>query len=185
MKTWVCNCPDVPDATPDHRPARRVFANGTIHWGMWCRTCGAWDSRPRDTVQQAGADTFNEAVREAFRHQQMARREHERAEQLDGWRAWYFGVYLKTEHWERMRAAVLKRDPICRGCGRRPSEHAHHRTYNRLGCELLTDLIGYCRKCHEAAHRHNVALCPCADCIDARGGSNVPSVFAVVLQGNH
>ena len=30
----------------------------------------------------------------------------------------------------------------------------HHHTYDRLGCELLTDLVPLCRQHHAAVHRH-------------------------------
>jgi hypothetical protein len=132
-------------------------------------------------VDDATADTFTDAVRETFRLEQMAHHEAGRAGQLDVWREWYFAVYLHTPHWQRLRAVVLERDPVCRGCGERTSEHVHHHTYHRLGRELLTDLVGYCRDCHERAHHHNAAMCPCVDCTAARGGQHVPADYAEAL----
>ena len=32
----------------------------------------------------------------------------------------------------------------------------HHLTYERLGCELLSDLTPLCRGCHNEAHRYKI-----------------------------
>ena len=54
---------------------------------------------------------------------------------------------------ERKRAAVLRRcGGVCEGCGEAPAVEVHHLTYQRVGRELLFDLVGVCRACHDAAH---------------------------------
>ena len=60
-----------------------------------------------------------------------------------------YGEYLRTPHWRDLRMSkfreVGRRCQIC-NCGRRIE--IHHRTYERLGCELLSDLTVLCRDCH-------------------------------------
>jgi hypothetical protein len=60
--------------------------------------------------------------------------------------------YLRSGHWMALRSAYLARFGAgCQVCGRSPMD-IHHRTYRRLGAEPLTDLVGLCRECHQAAH---------------------------------
>ena len=42
----------------------------------------------------------------------------------------------------------------CELCPNRDSLQVHHKTYERYGQELLTDLVALCRECH--ARHHNV-----------------------------
>lgn len=61
--------------------------------------------------------------------------------------------YLKTEHWMKKRLQTLKRYNFrCQMCNRKDKLHVHHRTYERRGEELLTDLICLCDKCHAKFH---------------------------------
>lgn len=53
--------------------------------------------------------------------------------------------------WRRIRRVVLNRDPFCKGCGRRPSEHADHiRPKSQGGTNDLANLQGLCGPCHRA-----------------------------------
>ena len=178
--TWTCDC-QYAGWEPDHRPCRRTFANGTDHWGMWCRMCGAWQSLAKSAVDVANADTYNPQRKKDAETARAEMRARDYGAELDEWRRWYFGWYLHTPHWAALRAAVLKRDPVCVGCDQVEAEHAHHLTYARLGCELLTDLVGMCRDCHARVHRHNRAMCPCVDCVTWRGGVKVPATMRVEL----
>lgn len=61
--------------------------------------------------------------------------------------------YLKTDHWRSLREDVLRLSfRMCCKCGRRDRLHVHHRSYARLGCELLEDLTVLCYKCHHKEH---------------------------------
>lgn len=62
--------------------------------------------------------------------------------------------YLKTPEWARLRRLVMARaDGVCERCERKAGEwNVHHLTYDRLGCELLTDLVLLCRRCHQDVH---------------------------------
>lgn len=64
--------------------------------------------------------------------------------------------YLNSPEWQGRRTACLERDGgRCRECGDdgtlAPLE-AHHLTYERVGHELLSDLVTLCRPCHAHAH---------------------------------
>jgi len=62
--------------------------------------------------------------------------------------------YLQTEHW-KILAEETKRlaGYRCQVCNSNDDLHAHHRTYERRGDELQSDLICLCKKCHELFHR--------------------------------
>ncbi|PLS85251.1 MAG: hypothetical protein CYG60_13590 [Actinobacteria bacterium] len=61
--------------------------------------------------------------------------------------------YLKTIEWgARRNRALLQADNRCRICGSTQRLEVHHRTYERLGHELLSDLVVLCRRCHQLFH---------------------------------
>ena len=61
--------------------------------------------------------------------------------------------YLKSPHWAKVRKRyrASKLPQVCLGCDN-PRVEFHHRTYERLGHERLTDLAPVCSKCHAASH---------------------------------
>ena len=64
-----------------------------------------------------------------------------------------YAAYLKTAQWKNIRAVMLKlSDGKCARCGHGlPDLEVHHKTYERLGKERMTDLEVLCRTCHKAA----------------------------------
>ena len=64
--------------------------------------------------------------------------------------------YLRTQHWELVRSAVLKRDQDrCADCGHSTEDkplEVHHITYIRRGKENLEDLLTLCNDCHKERH---------------------------------
>lgn len=60
--------------------------------------------------------------------------------------------YLQSPEWARLRDAVLARDKTCVLCGYGIDLQVHHRTYERVGCELLEDLVALCLQCHRLFH---------------------------------
>lgn len=61
--------------------------------------------------------------------------------------------YLETEHWRaKRREAIAHYGPTCVLCGSYDRVQVHHRSYENLGDEPLTDLIVLCRKCHAKHH---------------------------------
>lgn len=68
-------------------------------------------------------------------------------------RALPYPTYLLTEHWERVRRHALARGEYrCEECDAGSSLDVHHRTYERLGEELPSDLEVLCRSCHRWRH---------------------------------
>lgn len=64
-----------------------------------------------------------------------------------------YAQYLRSEHWANLkrRYRESRLPQACLGCGD-PRFQMHHRTYTRLGHELLTDLMPLCGDCHQAVH---------------------------------
>lgn len=62
--------------------------------------------------------------------------------------------YLRSDHWLRFRASVLKkRGLICEQCNtQQVSVDLHHLTYVRLGEERESDVEVLCRDCHKIRH---------------------------------
>lgn len=66
--------------------------------------------------------------------------------------------HLASPEWAATRRLVFEREKnLCQGCRQARGEHVHHLTYERLGRELLTDLVLFCRACHERAHEKGAA----------------------------
>lgn len=65
----------------------------------------------------------------------------------------YREVYLKSDHWQRVRAsALLRAKHRCESCGSKKRLDVHHLTYRRLGAEAPDDLRVLCRPCRESVH---------------------------------
>lgn len=61
--------------------------------------------------------------------------------------------YLETPEWQERRQRALKRAGYrCQTCNAQGILNVHHRTYERRGCELDSDLIVLCRDCHQKFH---------------------------------
>lgn len=60
-----------------------------------------------------------------------------------------YSKYIQSSAWTTKSKQVRKEyDNRCRLCNRTGIIHAHHRTYERLGIELPTDLTPLCEDCH-------------------------------------
>jgi 5-methylcytosine-specific restriction endonuclease McrA len=77
-----------------------------------------------------------------------------------GWRLNKLGYsnyssYLSSDHWQNIRhLLILERGKTCQICLTIGSKlNAHHRTYERFGNELLSDLILICDDCHRRIHQ--------------------------------
>ena len=63
--------------------------------------------------------------------------------------------YLQSPEWKALKQAKLWRaGNKCQLCKSTTNLHLHHLTYDRLGNELLTDLVLLCSVCHQAQHDH-------------------------------
>lgn len=64
-----------------------------------------------------------------------------------------YAQYLKTDHWQSVRKNALRHARYrCQLCNKQAPLYVHHRTYERRGEELLSDVIALCQLCHEKHH---------------------------------
>lgn len=63
-------------------------------------------------------------------------------------------AYLRSPMWKAKRDLILARAKgRCEVCRRKLPLEVHHKTYENLFNEPLTDLIALCRDCHKFWHR--------------------------------
>lgn len=64
----------------------------------------------------------------------------------------YF-LYLKSPEWAQKREAAIERaGSRCQVCNSPDRLNVHHRTYERIGCEIAGDLTALCEECHQLFH---------------------------------
>lgn len=69
------------------------------------------------------------------------------------WNYDLYGEYMRSDEWNKVRQACLERDGrACMICSATHNLCAHHRNYDRLGYERLSDLTTLCWSCHRHAH---------------------------------
>lgn len=69
--------------------------------------------------------------------------------------------YLKSPEWDTVRQACFTRDGrACVICSRTDALRCHHRTYVRLGSEMLADVSTLCNACHMHAHKRLGLMVP-------------------------
>ena len=62
----------------------------------------------------------------------------------------YYQFYLQSNSWYRLASEAKRLAGYrCRVCNAAGELHAHHRTYERLGGELLDDITVLCKTCHD------------------------------------
>lgn len=72
---------------------------------------------------------------------------------IDELRSLSYQEYLKSTHWISTRYGALERaGRRCQLCNTDKNLQVHHRTYERLGCELWVDLFVVCDGCHKRHH---------------------------------
>lgn len=62
-----------------------------------------------------------------------------------------YNAYLESPNWQEKRKKVLERDSYLCICGERGTI-GHHKTYDNLGQEPLSDLVALCKNCHDGYH---------------------------------
>ena len=62
-----------------------------------------------------------------------------------------YDEYKSSPAWQRKRNAVIQRDGGQCVCGA-PATEMHHKTYNNLGKEPLSELVMLCNECHNRLH---------------------------------
>lgn len=65
-----------------------------------------------------------------------------------------YPAYLRSPHWQRIRALYKEctLEPQDCICGATEGLHLHHMTYERIGAENLGDLTPLCANCHNMIH---------------------------------
>lgn len=64
-----------------------------------------------------------------------------------------YAEYLRSDWWKERRAlAIQQAGGRCQVCNSPDSLNVHHRSYDRLGYEPLSDLTVLCRPCHALFH---------------------------------
>lgn len=157
----ITELPALPSCEHPSTEVRRFRqSNGVLVARVQCLTCGSGLSNVRkDSV--SGFDSlreFDEALRDRWRERMNRAYEERRAlftrDHDAEWWSWY-DAYLRSPAWSRLREQVLARDGhLCQGCRESRATQAHHLTYERVGAELLFDLIALCDRCHERCHPH-------------------------------
>ena len=120
-----------------------------------CDRCGkeAWvprNSRTEDS-QYYVCDSCRQAERASTREWWT-----QREQEISRLRSMSYPEYLKTDHWQNVRRAALKRAKYrCQVCNTNQSVlHVHHRTYENRGQELARDVIVLCETCHRTFHEN-------------------------------
>lgn len=63
--------------------------------------------------------------------------------------------YLETSAWKAKRRQKFRQAGYrCQICNSGGTLNVHHRTYERVGNELLEDLVVLCRNCHDLFYEH-------------------------------
>jgi len=99
---------------------------------------------------------FDVAARDAYweRDKVDAKSIADEAERRLQERRTFYTQYLQSDAWREKRRLVIERQSnICSGCRMAPITEVHHLSYDNLGDELLWQLQGVCRACHEKAHK--------------------------------
>lgn len=74
------------------------------------------------------------------------------------WKSWYYGTYLKSEWWEKLKEKILSRDNYtCRLCGCQAT-CVHHKSYDIDVLNGLADekLVSLCGGCHLRQHPEKI-----------------------------
>lgn len=110
------------------------------------RFATAWEHR-----SQWSCDCL--AQKKQQREQHYEENQKQRSEQLNSLKSMPYQQYLKTEHWQTVRRAALKRARFrCQVCNANAPLDVHHRTYENRGAEWASDVIALCRECHARHH---------------------------------
>ena len=139
---------------------KHTYADGSIRIGWECASCFQCITKPlgiKRAIKEFGLTEF-QILHLPLRMIEIdldrvinVRRELYK-KQKQKWWSWY-NDYLSSLYWLEKREAVLKRDNnkccICGGL----ANQVHHLTYQRVGNELLDDLISICAQCHTNLHQ--------------------------------
>jgi hypothetical protein len=111
-------------------------------WGTWRLTSAGLSALRTEPAKPIGPERLAEPVEPA---------------RLAELRAMRYRDYLRTPEWRRTREAALSRagNACSLDAGHTENMEVHHRSYERLGAELTTDLVVLCHACHQLHHKQN------------------------------
>ncbi len=160
---------DLPSCTHEKVELRRFrYANGSYHFKNQCLECGKSVGNPLPKAEVPlnvpDADLQLQATYERERTQVYKDRFERRKEE----RRNDYAAYLASPQWQAIRRKVFERaGGLCEGCGVEKATQVHHLNYERIGRELLFDLVAVCRSCHEQCHPEKTETMddlPCYGC---------------------
>jgi hypothetical protein len=147
----------------DSRLVRKRNSSGHWMYTYQCLICGQidrtktghgpWVPKPA-AVDLEAVPLWSDAITEAAMQAAKFAAASAQAEQDQEW--WdRYREHIDSEKWQALRHKALRRDNwLCQGCLEAAAEHVHHMTYERLGNELLCDLVSLCTDCHQICHPH-------------------------------
>jgi 5-methylcytosine-specific restriction endonuclease McrA len=150
-------------AHPRTETRRRQHSNGTTHIVDQCCDCGTQVGNPIPKTKWLGRllpsklTAWDDELLTQYHRQRTEdiRREYEDKKEKESQEWWAnYNAYLRSPAWRALRGKVLQRDDrTCQGCGRpNVASQVHHLHYDRVGHEMMFDLVSVCDACHEAIH---------------------------------
>ena len=138
---------------------KRIIKGGAVQYVEQCQNCGETTSSPKshtEVFNQFGTyeiAAYDDHLKESYRKSKAEAHQQSKKTEKDQFFSWY-SEYLKSPEWRAKRLKVLARAKgICEGCGEVHATQVHHLTYERVGDELLFDLVAICDECHHKAHK--------------------------------
>ncbi len=149
-----CDCTET-------RITEQTIQGGSTRYVKQCQKCGrSVGSAIKKSSINYQPQQFNTELRdyhEDIRQTTFTIFEEQRAKQKEEKQAAFdkkYQEYMASDLWQVRRIRVLLRDDYkCQGCLEQPATDVHHITYDRLGDELLIDLVSLCRGCHDKIHK--------------------------------
>lgn len=139
-------------------------SNGGEQYRGQCLKCGHYTQPiPKSqALKKASGKTIKPAddtLRDAWyeRHREIHAERHaflKKIKEIKN-RIWWsrYNAYLQTDAWKTIRQRVMQRAcNRCEGCGIARATQVHHLTYDRVGEEMLFDLVAICDDCHAKVH---------------------------------
>ena len=112
-------------------------------------------STAMDDLQDEGRETYFTMMAEAYADNEMVT--HHLLSVVSEYptvlKAIPYKQYLQTDHWQSVRKEALERaGGRCQVCNANDRLHTHHRSYERRGEEMPSDVIVLCASCHKLFH---------------------------------
>ncbi len=147
---WPENCMCL-----EFQTRNRTLANGVVVFADQCKECGSQLGGFIKKSTIGNPEMLPEWDEKAQDRWFEKRRRKAVADNTTTVNPWWdvYREYLKSPQWKLVRNKIIARqDGLCEGCRDWRISQVHHKTYDRVGYELLIDLVGLCDACHKTAH---------------------------------